>query len=180
MRLTSAFLLRCAAPVLLWSFCADAGRGQEKERHPVYVGVKVCASCHEGKHIGNQCSLWHLSKHAKAYTSLATPEAKQIAKWSGIPMEPQESAMCLGCHATAAEAEDWEKDPTFFAKDGVQCEKCHGPGSEYADATVMMNSLLAEKKGLIIPTADDCMKCHAEKGSHRIVLGPRPFDVEKA
>ena len=36
--------------------------------------------------------------------------------------------MCLGCHATGAEAEEWEKDETFHVEDGVQCEKCHGRG----------------------------------------------------
>jgi hypothetical protein len=83
-------------------------QGAEAYRQPVYVGVKVCASCHEGSKMGNQCSTWYRMRHARAYTSLATPEAKLIAKWSGIPMEPQESAVCLGCHATGAEAEDWE------------------------------------------------------------------------
>src|SRR5690606_32292098 len=109
-------------------------------------------------------------------TSLATPEARQIAKWSGITTEPQESAVCLGCHATGAPAEPWEKDPGFVLRDGVQCEKCHGAGSEYMAADVMMDREAAMMAGLNMPTRDDCMNCHAEKGSHRMVLGPQSFD----
>ena len=56
--------------------------------------------------------------------------------------------LCLGCHATAAEAEPWERDPTFAIEDGMQCEKCHGPGSEYATAEVMTDREAAIKAGL--------------------------------
>jgi len=149
-------------------------------RQPVFVGAKACGECHDGKAMGNQFSTWLHTRHAKAYTSLAKPEARQIAKWSGITTEPQESAMCLGCHATGAEAEPWEKDPAFFLKDGIQCEKCHGPGSEYMDAKVMTNRKAAMMAGLNMPAKDDCAKCHCEKGSHRMVLGPKSFDLEKA
>ena len=130
--------------------------------------------------MGNQLSVWLHTKHAGAYASLALPEARQIARWSGITTEPQESVYCLGCHATAAEAEPWERDDTFFSKGGVQCEKCHGPGSEYADAAIMTNREAAMRAGLNIPTKEDCLNCHIEKGSHRIVLGPSTFDLEKA
>lgn len=147
-------------------------------RQPVYVGAKVCADCHDGKAMGDQFSLWMHTKHATAFTSLSKPEAKQIARWSGITTEPQQSSLCLGCHATGAEAEPWEKDPTFFLKDGVQCEKCHGPGSEYMQ--VMSDSEAAIRAGLNMPTKEDCMNCHVEKGSHRMVLGPRSFDVDDA
>ena len=83
---------------------------------------------------------------------LAAPEARQIAKLSGIPEEPQASPVCLGCHATGAEAEDWEKDETFSVQDGVQCEKCHGPGSEYADEEIMVDRQAADARGPEMPT----------------------------
>ena len=140
------------------------------EKHPVYVGVKVCASCHQGEGMGHQFSKWLASRHAQAYAVLSKPDAKKIAELSGIPQEPQESAMCLGCHATGARAEEWEKDETFFAEDGVQCEKCHGPGSEYMNAAVMSNRQAAEKAGLMMPTTDDCMGCHQVKHPLAIAL----------
>jgi YVTN family beta-propeller protein len=150
------------------------------QKHPVYVGVKVCASCHQGEGMGHQFSKWLSSRHARAYAVLSKPEAKKIAELSGIPQEPQESAMCLGCHATGARAEEWEKDETFFAEDGVQCEKCHGPGSEYMNAAVMSNRQAAEKAGLMMPTTDDCMACHQVKGSHVAVHKLPKLDIIQA
>ena len=74
------------------------------QRQPVYVGVRSCAACHDGAGMGHQCSVWQRSKHARAYAVLAQPTAKAMAELSGIPQEPQESSMCLGCHATGAHA----------------------------------------------------------------------------
>ena len=153
-------------------------RGQE--RHPVYVGARVCATCHEGRGMGDQYSLWLLAKHSRAYAALALPEAIPIARLSGIPGEPQKAAACLGCHATAWEAEDWEKDPTFNIEDGVQCEMCHGPGSEYMDEEIMRDREAAARAGLRIPTPDLCEKCHYVKGSHVAVHKQPKLDIGKA
>ena len=181
MRLTT-IRLSCGAVALLLLAAAWAwpAFGQDKERHPVYVGGSVCGSCHDGAAMGHQTSLWLLTKHAKAYASLATPEARKIALLSGVPQEPQDSAVCLGCHATASDTEDWEKDETFSIREGVQCEKCHGPGSEYIDAKIMKNRPAAIAKGLDIPTLADCAKCHKEKGSHDMVYRRPPMDMKEA
>jgi len=152
--------------------------GQEKQ--PVYVGVRVCTSCHQGRDMGHPLSKWLLSKHAGAYAVLAKDEAKQIARLSGIPQEPQESPMCLGCHATGAHAEDWQKDETFHVEDGVQCEKCHGPGSEYMDLRTMIDRDAAERAGLMMPTRQDCMNCHQVKGSHVAVHQLPALDIDQA
>ncbi len=114
----------------------SSGLAQAKKQ-PVYVGSRACAACHEGKHAGNQYSHWLMSRHAQAWAELARPEAKEMARLSGITDVPERSPICLGCHATAAETEDWERDADFRLEDGVQCEKCHGPGSEYMDHDVM-------------------------------------------
>ena len=169
----SGLLAAMALPVLV-----QAG---EQEKHPVYVGADVCASCHQGKDMGHQHSLWLLSKHAQAYAVLSEPEAKKIAELSGITQEPQEATMCLGCHATGAHAEAWEKDPTFHVEDGVQCEKCHGPGSEYsADARIMRDREAAVAAGLVIATKDDCLGCHQVKGSHVAVHHRPDLNMEEA
>jgi len=155
---------------------AEEGGG----KHPVYVGVKVCARCHQGDGMGHQFSRWLTSKHARAYAVLVKPEAKRIAELSGIPLEPQEAPTCLGCHATGAHVEEWEKDETFSTLDGVQCEKCHGPGSEYMDATIMMNREAAMKAGLVMPTVQDCMGCHEVKGSHVAIHQLPKMDIKQA
>ena len=153
---------------------------EAESKHPVYVGAKVCATCHQGKGMGHQFSKWLESKHATAYAVLAKPESKEIAELSGIPQEPQESPMCLGCHATGAHVEAWERDETFFTEDGVQCEKCHGPGSEYMDAAIMMDREAAMKAGLMMPTERDCIGCHQVKGSHVAVHKLPKLDITEA
>lgn len=158
--------------------CVWASEGGQK--HPVYVGARACANCHDGEGMGHQFSRWLASKHARAYAVLAKPQAKQIAELSGIVQEPQESAMCLGCHATGAQAEEWEKDELFATEDGVQCEKCHGPGSEYMNVTIMMDRQKAMMAGLVMPTIEDCMACHQVKGSHVAVHSLPKLDMMKA
>ncbi len=170
--LITLLVLSASGPVL-WA--AEAAK-----RQPIYVGVGACASCHDGAGMGRQCSIWMLTRHSRAYAVLAKPDAKEIARLSGIPQEPEQSPMCLGCHATGAHAEDWEKDDGFRTQDGVQCEKCHGPGSEYMDASVMRDRQKAMAAGLEMPTSKECMVCHREKGSHVAVHGLPAMDVTKA
>ncbi len=149
-------------------------------KQPVYVGSRACAQCHEGKAAGNQYSHWLTTAHSKAWASLATPEAKAMARLSGIPDEPEKAPICLGCHATAADSEKWERDAGFRLEDGVQCEKCHGPGSEYMDKKVMRDPEAARRAGLRKFTKRDCAVCHYVKGSHVAVHRKPPLDVEDA
>jgi YVTN family beta-propeller protein len=108
------------------------------------------------------------------------PESSEIARLSGIPEPPHEARVCLGCHATAADSEAWERDDTFRIEDGVQCETCHGPGSEYIDESIMSNRELAMERGLRFPSTKTCMICHGPKGSHEAVLEGRTYDVNEA
>ena len=156
---------------------AVAGGGGA-QHEPVYVGVEVCSRCHSGPSAGHQFSKWRASAHADAYAALWSDNARAIAKLSGIPEEPQEAGMCLGCHATAADVEDWQREGAFVVEDGVQCERCHGAGSEYMAAEVMRDPARARKAGLMQPTPAMCMNCHRVKGSHVAVLGSADFDVE--
>jgi YVTN family beta-propeller protein len=146
-------------------------------RRPVFVGAKTCAECHDGPAMNHQATRWLQTGHARAYASLASPEARAIARISGVPIEPQKSPLCLGCHATGADAEDWEKDDTFSFRDGVQCEKCHGAGSEHVAFHLRTNPASTLKPRLETVTSSDCMKCHKEKPSHRNVLKPTSFDL---
>jgi YVTN family beta-propeller protein len=169
--LVAATLVFAAAPVVL-----DA----QAVKQPVYVGARACAQCHEGHSAGNQYSLWLNTAHSKAWASLATPEAKVMARLSGITDEPEKAPICLGCHATAADSEKWERDPGFRLEDGVQCEKCHGPGSEYMSEKVMRDPEAARRAGLRKFTKRDCAVCHYVKGSHVSVHRKPQLDVDKA
>ncbi len=149
-------------------------------RKPVYVGAHECAKCHDGGTNGNQYQIWLHTTHSESYRKLAQPAAKEIIRRSGLRQEPQKSPICLGCHATAYRAEAWEKDDHFRLEDGVQCENCHGPGSEYISEAVMRDRTAAMKAGLKIPGERECMNCHIEKGTHVAVIGSQPIDIKKA
>jgi YVTN family beta-propeller protein len=173
-------LIALLALIGLTSLGIDALGRDDDQKHAVYIGARACAACHRGQAMGDQHATWLLSKHSRAHAALADPRSLEIARLSGIPHRPQSSAVCLGCHATGSETEDWEKDPIFRTGDGVQCEMCHGPGSEYADAKTMRNAKAARAAGLIMPAKKDCMGCHLAKGSHVAVLRQPAFDVDKA
>ncbi len=148
---------------------------------PVYVGSRVCASCHDGPGMGHQYSRWLLSKHSQAYAALSKPESWEIARISGLREAPWEAAICLGCHSTAYNADEREVDrETFRREDGLQCEGCHGPGSEYAAESVMRDRKAAMLAGLRMPTKDNCLVCHMEKGSHVAVLPKPTVDIDEA
>jgi YVTN family beta-propeller protein len=146
---------------------------------PVYVGAEVCGECHSGPQRG-QLESWYRLPHARAYAALALPESAEITRISGIEENPFESPICLGCHATASDVEAWQLDPTFHIEDGVQCELCHGPGSEYMAAEIMADPEAAMMAGLRKPDQSTCMVCHKEKGSHTAVLEVWPFEFEEA
>jgi len=172
--LTTLALLSGALPSV--SSAAYVGSGKE----PIYIGSQACGHCHDGPQMGHQFSKWRLSAHAKAYAALSLPEAKEITRLSGITEEPHKAKMCLGCHATASEEEDWERGEAFHLEDGLQCEACHGPGSEYAVKDIMKNKARAMANGLRIYTKEDCMTCHRAKGSHEAVLKKKPFNLDQA
>ncbi|HVX66748.1 MAG TPA: multiheme c-type cytochrome [Bryobacteraceae bacterium] len=159
--------------------CAGLATLRGAPKQPVYVGSRACGACHSGKGMGNAYGLWLHSKHSRAYATLARPESKQIAAISGLRQKPEEAPICLGCHATAFNSEAWEKDDGFHIEDGVQCEVCHGPGSEYMSEAVMRDKEQAMKAGLRMPDERFCMGCHIEKGSHVAVLKSPQIDYQK-
>jgi YVTN family beta-propeller protein len=159
--------------------CAGLAFSYAPSKQPVYMGARACGACHTGKDMGNAYGKWLHSKHSRAYATLALPESKEIAAISGLRQPPQEAPICLGCHATAYNSEPWEKDENFRTEDGVQCEACHGPGSEYMAESVMRNKEEAMKAGLRFPDERFCLGCHIEKGSHVAVLKVPPVDLKK-
>lgn len=173
--LSALALVLAAAPLLR---AEDYYKKPAKD--PLFIGVQACASCHDGPETGHQFAKWKLSAHAKAYASLAQPESKEIVRLSGLTGDPYKLRMCLGCHATASEAEEWEKMPEFRIEDGMQCEACHGAGSEYASVAVMSDPKKARGAGLKVMTKEDCRICHRPKGSHDAVLKRKPFDLDAA
>jgi hypothetical protein len=133
-----------------------------------YIGAKACKNCHNGADKGECFDKWEKSHHAKAYETLGTPKAKEVAARLGIK-DPQKSADCLKCHTTAHGVAEKEIKRGFKPGDGVQCESCHGPG----EAHFKIRFREAEAGGAASPiTAAEirskrdiaaCRECHNDK-----------------
>jgi hypothetical protein len=114
---------------------------------PTYIGADKCKMCHKIQHTS-----WLETKHAKATENAKASKDKKF------------EVACLTCHAT-------NKDEALA---GVQCEACHGAGSEYKSIQVMKDKAKAVAAGLVIPTQETCNSCHDGKDHHKNVK----FDKE--
>lgn len=128
---------------------------------PKYVGADKCKTCHKKAEDGEQHKKWEEGPHAKAMKTLASEEAKKIAAEKGIA-DPAKDAKCTKCHSTFAsvDAKLLDAKTKLTLEEGVSCESCHGPGSEYKSKKIMQDQKAAIAAGLIIPDEKLCIKCH--------------------
>jgi hypothetical protein len=142
---------------------------------PHYIGSDKCAKmCHKGEKKGKQYEIWQQSKHATAFKTLGNEQSKEIAKKMGLG-DPQKAPECLKCHVTAFGAKKELINPTCTNEEGVGCEACHGPGSEYRKLNTMKNHDLAVAAGLWDPNEALCVKCHNKESP---TYKSFTFDVE--
>lgn len=93
---------------------------------PYYKGADACALCHNGGTGGSQYTTWKDTPHAAALGSLQS-----------IGMG--NSAACIPCHTVGYKGTNADPAINNGGYDeqavprlaGVQCENCHGPGSEH-------------------------------------------------
>lgn len=127
-----------------------------------YVGVSKCKACH-GTKTGDQFKIWSESAHANAYTVLASDEAKAVAAKLKLEGDPQKLDECLSCHVTAHGVDAKLLAESYTVEDGVGCESCHGPGSDYRKFSVMKDQAKAVAAGMLIPDEKTCIQCHNDK-----------------
>ncbi len=140
------------------------GGVQGASAEPKYVGVDDCGRCHKKELVGDQLGAWKQEKHAKAMQTLRGDEAAKIAVERGLAVPAWEADECVRCHATAHGLEKAQifKKP-LDVSDGVQCESCHGPGSDYRKKTVHAKSReKALAAGMRDPGKNEkiCTACH--------------------
>jgi nitrate/TMAO reductase-like tetraheme cytochrome c subunit len=143
-------------------FLRRAVRGTKRD-HPQYVGSQQCRDCHIGQEHGNQYVRWLSSRHAAAYWRLATDWSLFLARLRPHfqDMEnPRQDDRCLLCHTTAAQDPDALFAASFAESEGVGCEACHGPGSQYVDASVMSDRAAFLTAGGRVPHEATCRSCH--------------------
>jgi len=124
-----------------------------------FVGAAKCKLCHKAEY-----DSWLTTSHAKAFDALSAEEKKK----------PE----CVKCHITGAT----EKGEML---EGVQCEACHGAGSEYKSPKIMSKKdwasdpakylKMAIDAGLVVPTEAVCKRCHTPEGNPNF----KPFDYAK-
>lgn len=124
-----------------------------------YVGAGKCKLCHKAQKRGAQYVIWLAGPHARAFTVLSTEKGLEEGKKSQLEGLPAETPRCLKCHAPL-----YELAPELKAE-GVTCEVCHGPGSDYKKMSIMKNREKAFAKGLFIYNSQEdikkrCAPCH--------------------
>lgn len=142
----------------------------------VYVGMKRCRMCHT-----KQYESFQESAKANAWDALRPGYGTQVKRKAGLDPRTDytEDPQCLRCHALGFGEEGGYvvPDPTdadaqrmAAARQGVACESCHGPGSEYVK--VMRSILIDDRKyrpeevraaGRRIVTAQICRSCHNDE-----------------
>jgi len=143
-----------------------------------YVGVATCTQCHGGGLAQAMVTPWSKTAHASIFTNVINGTA--IAGYT-------ESASCAPCHSVGYDANSSVNDGGFsylakqlswaFPTTGqagnfqgmpaalqnvanVQCENCHGPGSEHANYG-------GDVIAVAIPTnSGACSQCHDEPSHH--------------
>lgn len=179
---------RTIIPKALWGVVASttliglvlARAGQEgtgdaagrKAATSKYIGAEKCKNCHKNEASGDQYGHWTKSSHAKAFETLASDKAKEIAKAKGIE-DPQKSDQCMQCHQTAFGVAAEEIKKGFDAQKGVQCESCHGPGEQHMKARMAaaakgggdpsVRQTMGAEEILSHVEATTCTNCHNEK-----------------
>ncbi|MCC6672251.1 MAG: hypothetical protein IT458_14410 [Planctomycetes bacterium] len=133
-----------------------------------FIGAQACKNCHNGPEKGDTFDKWQKGPHAKAFETLGTPKAKEIAAKLKIE-DPQKSEQCLKCHQTAFGVDAKEIKRGFKHEAGVQCESCHGAGEEHfkirfkesqagGTPTPVGANEIAVKRDVAT-----CQKCHNDK-----------------
>jgi hypothetical protein len=141
---------------------AVVGVGQIIAGDHAYIGAGKCKMCHNSAAKGAQYTKWTEASHSKAFATLGSDKAKEIASAKGIA-DPQKDDGCLSCHVTGHGAAAAMLTEKYSAEEGVSCESCHGPGGDYWKMNVMKDQAQSVAAGLVIPDEKTCVTCHNDK-----------------
>ena len=142
-----------------------------------YVGISACAKCHNGGSAPSMVPSWSKTLHAGIFTSEIT----------GTAGDTSYSTSCWGCHTvgydlnstipnggfdkvmaqlgwkapTTISPANWTNMPTALQNvANIQCENCHGPGSEHASSGGTPWEIS------VATGSGTCGSCHDEPSHH--------------
>lgn len=151
--------------VFVWMSGQVTAVAQEKAAPKAhgYVGVQECKMCHSAAAKGAQFKSWETSKHALAYKSLLTEQAKQVCATRGIKEAPEKAAQCLKCHVTGHGAKAELLGAKYTVEEGVGCETCHGAAADWKKLHPK-DMPGAAAAGMVTQTDEKlCKTCHNEE-----------------
>ncbi len=152
--LLTGLLVSVLVLVLGAAIMAEDAKKADEPKHE-YIGATKCKMCHKKDGIHES---WMGTKHAYAFDSLSA--------------EDQKNEKLLPYYTTGTTAKG-------DLLTGVQCEACHGAGSDYKAKKTMSDRDLAMKAGLIIPDSTVCVRCHNDKAPAALAALAKDFNFEK-
>jgi YD repeat-containing protein len=161
-RFRRAFYRLCGTGSIALAFAVLLSNPAAAEEQHQFVGHKRCKTCHKKEAIGNQYEIWLDSRHAKAYETLAGEKAREWGAKVGVD-NPQTNDKCIKCHSTAHGIPDAMVSKNFDRTAGVQCEACHGAGSDYRKKRIMADPAQAIAQGLVPQNEAVCTRCHNDE-----------------
>ncbi len=157
-----------------------------------YVGTKRCRMCHSDHYAS-----WNKLAKADSFSALKPGRSANIKRNAGLDVQRDYTTdtNCLACHAVGfGEPGGYEiPDPNSgrskrkaAAREGVGCESCHGPGSDFI---VVMQSLATTGRSYhpseLAPlgrhpvTKQTCQRCHNAHATCMIGASKKP-NTEKS
>lgn len=140
--------------LILLAFVGAAWAGDDEAKHE-YVGVKKCKICHKNDGIYKS---WESTPHATV--------------WDSLTAEQQKDEAYLPYYTTGTTAKG-------DLLTGVQCEACHGPGSDYKKKSIMEDAAKAAAAGMLAVDEKTCLKCHNKKAPAALAATVKSWDFDK-
>jgi hypothetical protein len=144
-------------------------KDEQAPARPEYIGAKSCRACHIRQH-----RAWKKMPHAAAWEKLP-------AEFRAPDKKDAKGRACISCHVTGYGEPGGFVSATESAHLlGVQCEACHGPGSQHR---ALAKQLSAAKKKFadgddkrIVLNPTNCADCHNPHVSYAKKYAPKAGD----
>ena len=140
-----------------------------------YIGPGSCAatSCHGSvkpvagsRILQNEYSTWIIKdKHSRAYQAMTGDVGERMARILKLGAKAEEAPKCLACHALSPSTE--RRGRAFEISEGVSCENCHGPASDWLGPHTTRSWPHEKSVALgmhdtreVIHRTEKCLECH--------------------